>query len=128
MVAAWLQLVGGLLVLMGATPALFGHPYARFAGLRYAVGVTMLVAVLGMAVFLLQHDWIAVFVLGALCGLLGWLGAGLLLRRMEEYAGLAERRRRRLRRRLPDFRLAAMVWTGSLLTTVGLALSLLQGV
>jgi hypothetical protein len=123
---AWLQLVGSLLALLGATPGFFGHSYSAFAGLRYAVGLTMGVAVTGAALFLLHDDWIAFFVLSGLCGLLGWLGAGLVLKRITEQDKLSSKQRRRQRRKQPDFWLTALIWVGCLLATVGAAVSIVE--
>jgi hypothetical protein len=123
----WLQLVGRLFGLFGATPVSFRHPYSGFAGLRYAVGLTMFVASAGMAIFLLESNWLAFFVLGTLASALGWLGAGLLLKRMNAYGALSNKKQKKTRRNAGPVGIATVIWLGGLLSTVGVAVSLIEG-
>jgi hypothetical protein len=123
----WLQAVGGLVALVGATPPVFRHPYSGFAGLRYAVGFTVLVAATGMVVFLLQGELVWFAATGALAAALGWVGGKLILDRMRERAGMTAQQQREQDREHGDLLPVTVVWVGGLLSTVGVALTVLEG-
>jgi hypothetical protein len=123
----WLQLAGALLCLLGATPALFEHPHSEFLGLRLAVGITMLIACIGMTVFLIQGELLWLSVVAVLAWLLGLLGTGLLISRQSAYRALSANKRRRVRRKMPDFGLTAVIWLGGLIGTAGVAISIMSG-
>ena len=119
--------MGSLIGLLIVTPALFRHPASGFAGFRYTVGATMFLAVAGMVVFLKQGEWVLFFILSALFAALGWAAALYLLKQMNQRAGLSKRQRRKQTKKQAPLWRAAVIWVGLLISTVGIAFTIIEG-
>jgi hypothetical protein len=119
-----LQIIALSAALVLASPALFQHPYSGFLGLRLVIGVMMLVADLGMLVFLIDGQLVSFFVLGSACARLSYVGGLRLLQLFGAERSLTARGRRNRNRRLPKFSVVAAQWLTALALLAGFIFSI----
>ena len=87
----------------------------------------MFIALGGMVIFLLQREWVGFFVISAISAALGWLSALYLLEQMNRQAELTRRQRRKEKKRRDELWRVAVVWIGLLVSTVGIAVTIIEG-